>query len=40
MAEEIHTETDDFSSTSAKHTMPYAAQTLDRMASDLGRRLE
>jgi len=33
-------EADDFSSTSAKHTMLYAAQTLERMASDLERRLE
>lgn len=40
MAEEIRTEADDFSSTSAKHTMLYAAQTLDRMASELERRLE
>ena len=40
MAEEIRMEADDFSSTSAKHTMLYAAQTLERMASDLERRLE
>ena len=40
MAEEKHTEADDFSSTLAKYTMLYAVQTLDRMASDLERRLE
>ena len=40
MAEEIRTEADGFSSASAKHTMLYAAQTLDRMAKDMERRLE
>ena len=40
MAEEIRTEAEDFSSASAKHTMLYAAQTLDRMAKDMERRLE
>jgi hypothetical protein len=38
MAEEIRTEADGFSSASAKHTMLYAAQTLDQMAKDLERR--
>jgi len=40
MAEEIRTEAEDFSSASAKHTMLYAAQALDRMAKDMERRLE
>ena len=40
MAEEIRTEADSFSAASAKHTLLYAAQTLDRMASDLERSLE
>lgn len=40
MAEEIRTEADGFSSTSAKHTLLYAAQTLDRMAKDMERWLE
>ena len=40
MAEEIRTEADGFSSASAKHTMLYAAQTLDRMARDMERCLE
>ena len=40
MAEEIRTEAVGFSSASAKHTMLYAAQTLDRMAKDMERRLE
>ena len=40
MAEEIRTEADGFSSASAKHTMLYAAQTLDRMATDMERCLE
>lgn len=40
MAEEICTEAEDFSSASAKHPMLYAAQTLDRMARDMERRLE
>ena len=40
MAEEIRTEADGFSSASAKHTMLYAAQTLDRMPKDMERRLE
>jgi hypothetical protein len=40
MAEEIRTEADGFSSASAKHTMLYAAQTLDRMARDMERRWE
>ena len=37
---EICTDADDSSSTSAKRQMLYAAQTLDRMVSDLERRLE
>lgn len=40
MAEEIRTEADGFSSASAKHTLFYAAQALDRMASNMERRLE
>ena len=40
MAEEIRTEADGFDSASAKHPMLYAAQTLDRMARDMERRLE
>jgi hypothetical protein len=40
MAEEIRTEADGFSSTSAKHTLLYAAQTLDRMAKDMERWFE
>jgi hypothetical protein len=40
MAEEIRTEADGFSSASAKHTLLYAAQTLDRMARDMERWLE
>ena len=40
MAEELRTEADSFSSASAKHTVLYAAQTLERMASDMERRLE
>ena len=40
MAEEIRTEADGFSSASAKHTLHYAAQALDRMASNMERRLE
>jgi hypothetical protein len=40
MAEEIRTEADDFASTSAKGTMLFAAQTLERMAKDLERRLD
>jgi len=40
MAEEIRTEADGFSSASAKHTMLYAARTLDRMARDMERWLE
>ena len=40
MAEEIRTEADGFSSASAKHTLLYAAQTLDRMAGDMERWLE
>jgi hypothetical protein len=40
MAEEIRTEADGFSSASAKQTLFYAAQTLDRMARDMERCLE
>jgi hypothetical protein len=40
MAEELRTEANGFSSASAKHTVLYAAQALDRMASDMERRLE
>jgi hypothetical protein len=40
MAEEMRTEADNFSSASAKHTLLYAAQTLDRMARDMERSLE
>src|SRR5215472_6103285 len=40
MAEEMRTEADGFSSTSAKETLFIAARTLDRMATDLERRLE
>jgi len=40
MAEEMRTEADGFSSASAKHTVLYAARTLDRMARDMERRLE
>jgi hypothetical protein len=40
MAEELRTEADAFSSASAKHTLHYAAQALDRMASNMERRLE
>ena len=40
MAEEMRTEADGFSSASAKHTMLYAARTLDRMARDMERWLE
>jgi hypothetical protein len=40
MAEEIRTEDDGFSSTSAKHTLLHAAQTLDRMAKDMERWFE
>ena len=40
MAEELRTEADGFSSASAKHTMLYAARTLDRMARDMERWLE
>jgi hypothetical protein len=39
MAEEIRTEADAFASASAKETMRIAAQTWDRMAEDLERRL-
>jgi hypothetical protein len=40
MAEEIRTEADGFSSPSAKHSLLYAAQTLDRMARDMERWFE
>jgi hypothetical protein len=40
MAGEIRTEAEDFSSASAKHTMLHTAQTLDRIARDMERRLE
>ena len=40
MAEELRTEADGFSSASAKHTMLYAAQTLDRMAREMERCLQ
>jgi hypothetical protein len=39
MAEEIRTEADWFSSEAAKDTMANVAQTYDRMADDLERRL-
>jgi hypothetical protein len=40
MAEEIRTEADACSSASAKHSLLYAAQTLDRMASNMEQLLE
>ena len=40
IAEEIRTEADGFSSASAKHTLLYAARTLDRMARNMEQRLE
>ena len=40
MAEEMRTEADGFSSSSAKHTLLYAARTLDRMARNMEQRLE
>jgi hypothetical protein len=39
MAEEIGTEADGFSSASSKQTLHHAAQTLDRMATDMERSL-
>jgi hypothetical protein len=39
MAEEVRTEADGFSSASAKEAMHSVAETWDRMAEDLERRL-